>query len=182
MLVTSEYNRENALEYARQWALGRNPLFSNYTGLGGDCTNFASQVIYAGSCEMNFTADVGWYYISDTQRSAAWTGVEFFYNFVVGNDGIGPFGREVLPDEIIPGDIVQLADETGDFYHTLIIIGSDTQGFRIASHSDDYYDRALSSYNYASLRYIHIEGVRHEMDSPSSCFDDLIAGISLDNY
>ncbi len=181
MLVTAKYNRENALLYAREWALMRNPLFTNYSGIGGDCTNFASQVVYAGSCQMNYTADVGWYYISDTQRSAAWTGVEFFYNFITQNKGVGPFGREVFADEVVEGDIIQLANETGDFYHTLVVIGSDSEGFRVASHSDDYYNRALITYNYASLRYIHIDGVRLEMTDSSTCFNDLIAAINIGN-
>ena len=179
MLVTGEYKRENALEYAKRWALERNPLFTNYTGRGGDCTNFASQVVYAGSCQMNYKADVGWYYISDNQRSAAWTGVEFFYSFITQNTDVGPFGREVFADEVIPGDIIQLADETGDFYHTLVVVGSDDEGFLIASHSDDYYERPLRTYDYSSLRYIHIDGVRYEMSATNSCFDDLIAGIDI---
>ena len=41
------YDREAAVLYAHQWAYGRNPLFYDYELLGGDCTNFASQCIYA---------------------------------------------------------------------------------------------------------------------------------------
>ncbi|MBE6711598.1 MAG: amidase, partial [Ruminococcaceae bacterium] len=36
MLVTMEYRRERAVEYAERWAFSRNPLFENYTGIGGD--------------------------------------------------------------------------------------------------------------------------------------------------
>ena len=41
------YNREEAVSYARKWALGRNPAYFDFQKLGGDCTNFASQCIYA---------------------------------------------------------------------------------------------------------------------------------------
>ena len=39
MIVTMEYRRERAVEYARRWALSRNPLFENYTGIGGRLAN-----------------------------------------------------------------------------------------------------------------------------------------------
>ena len=50
-----EYNRENAVAYAKKWAYGRNPKYYDFSDLGGDCTNFASQCIYAGSGIMNYT-------------------------------------------------------------------------------------------------------------------------------
>ena len=78
MLANIPYDRARALEYARRWALDRNPLFFNFTGRGGDCTNFVSQCILAGCCVMNFTRDFGWYYISVDDRAPAWTGVEYF--------------------------------------------------------------------------------------------------------
>ncbi|MBR2024561.1 MAG: amidase domain-containing protein, partial [Clostridia bacterium] len=55
-----EYNRENAVKYARKYALMRNPLFFTFEGIGGNCTNFVSQCILAGSCVMNFTPTFGW--------------------------------------------------------------------------------------------------------------------------
>ena len=44
---------ERAVAYARRWALDRNPLFVDFTGQGGNCTNFVSQCVLAGSCVMN---------------------------------------------------------------------------------------------------------------------------------
>ena len=41
------YNRRSAVEYAHTWAYGRNPAYFDYQRLGGDCTNFASQCLYA---------------------------------------------------------------------------------------------------------------------------------------
>lgn len=179
MLVTAEYNRERALEYARRWALERNPLFINYEGIGGDCTSFASQSLYAGSCRMNFTPVTGWYYITDAQRSASWTGVEFFYNFITQNKGVGPFGSEVDSEKAEVGDIIQLSNTSGDYYHTLIIVGTRDREFTVAAHSEDSIDRPLSTYNYSGLRYIHIDGVRYNVTLPESCFEGLISGESL---
>ena len=48
------YNREKAIEYANTWAYGRNPAYYDYSNLGGDCTNFISQCLYAGGGIMNY--------------------------------------------------------------------------------------------------------------------------------
>lgn len=40
------YDRRAAVLYAHRWAYGRNPAFYDYEGLGGDCTNFASQCAF----------------------------------------------------------------------------------------------------------------------------------------
>ncbi len=185
MIVYKEYNRARAVAYAKRWALSRNPLFTNFAGRGGDCTSFVSQCIYAGSCQMNFTPDYGWYYIDQNNRAPAWSSVEYFYDFIVGspdftaqNGGIGPYGIEVDSRGIFEGDVVQLADESGDFYHTLIVTGFSEGNTLVSAHTNDALDKPLSEYNYASLRYIHIEGVRLEV-ADDNCFADLIEGISL---
>ena len=77
-----DYDRKAVVMYAHRWAYGRNPEFYDYESLGGDCTNFASQCIYAGSGIMNFTPTYSWYYIDANQKAPAWTGVEYFYNFL----------------------------------------------------------------------------------------------------
>jgi hypothetical protein len=63
----------------------RNPAYFNFDGIGGDCTNFISQCLYNGGCLMNFTRDLGWYFLSADDRAAAWSGVEFLYNFLTTN-------------------------------------------------------------------------------------------------
>ncbi len=64
MPTLQPYNRQAAVAYAHRWAFGRNPAYSNFDGMGGDCTNFASQCLYAGTGIMNFTPTYGWYYLS----------------------------------------------------------------------------------------------------------------------
>ena len=58
-----EYDRTAVVEYAKKWAFSRNPKYYNFDSVGGDCTSFASQCIYAGSKKMNYKKDLGWYYI-----------------------------------------------------------------------------------------------------------------------
>ena len=153
------YNRIAAVLYARRWANARNPAYYNFDELGGDCTNFASQCLFAGCGVMNYTPDVGWYYLSLNDRSPSWTGVEFLYDFLVNNRSVGPYGRRVSIEQLVAGDLIQLGRTDGSFYHTLVVLAT-TPTIRIAAHTDNSLDRPLSTYNYAQARYIHIEGAR----------------------
>ena len=156
-----EYNRSNAIAYAHEWALGRNPKFYNFDGIGGDCTNFVSQCIYAGAGVMNHTRDVGWYYISPTNRAAAWTGVEYLHRFLISNKGIGPYGVEWPINYLQAGDIIQLIYDGIKFGHSLFIVETQSE-ILVAQHStgENYTNRPFSSYSYSVARGIHLEGVR----------------------
>jgi len=154
------YNREKAVAYANKWAYFRNPEFYNFQELGGDCTNFASQVIYAGCGVMNYTPIYGWYYISLNNRSPSWTGVNQLYTFLTTNTAEGPRGRVVNLSEIEKGDIIQL-DFGGDgsFDHTPVVVdaGEGTpETIRVAAHTNDADCRPLASYNYVAYRAIKI--------------------------
>lgn len=155
------YNRAAAVAYARKWAYGRNPAYYNFDSLGGDCTNFISQCIYAGAGQMNYTPDVGWYYISVSNRAAAWTGVRFLYNFLISNDSLGPYAREVTGKEIQTGDVIQLGREDGSFYHSLMVTAT-SPAILVAAHTNDTLDKPLHEYYFDRARFLHIEGIRKE--------------------
>ena len=154
------YNREAALAYAKKWAFKRNPQFYDFSKLGGDCTNFASQCVYAGAKIMNYTPIYGWFYNNANDRTASWTGVEYLYNFLTQNEGVGPFAKEVPLSELEIGDVVQLGRETGDFYHTPFVVGFRRGQILVAAHSYDAYDKPLQSYSFDRVRGLHILGVR----------------------
>ena len=108
------YDRAAAVRYAHRWAFGRNPRFYDYQELGGDCTNFASQCLYAGAPFMNYTPDFGWYYIGPNNKAPAWTGVPYFYNFLTRREeSRGPVGVPADLEELRPGDFVQLRRHAG---------------------------------------------------------------------
>ena len=153
------YDRVSAVAYARRWALGRNPAFYDFEYIGGDCTNFVSQCIYAGAGVMNYTPVYGWFYNSLNDRTASWSGVEYLYNFIVTNVSVGPYGHVVSEYEVEPGDVIQLGKSDGDFYHTMLVLTTEPE-ILIAAHSYDALNRPLSTYNYDVARYIHIDGVR----------------------
>ena len=158
-----EYNRAAAVRYANEWAYRRNPMYYNFQDLGGDCTNFASQVLYAGSGIMNYTPTFGWYYRGLNDRAPAWAGVNELYRFLIRNTGPGPQGRVVSLSEIENGDIIQLRFEPGErFDHSPVVVdkGQGTPDtIKLAAHSRDVDCRPLSTYIYYERRPIHIYNV-----------------------
>lgn len=186
MLLPVPYDRRRAVEYARRWALSRNPLFIDFTGQGGNCTNFVSQCIFAGCGIMNYTPTFGWYYISADNRAPAWSGVDELYRFLTGipeftreNKGYGPYATDARSSQRIDvGDVIQLANESGEFYHTLIISDFTENDVLVCAHSNDALDRPLSEYSYASLRILHIEGAMLYFND-EQIFQDLINGTAL---
>ena len=154
------YDREAALAYADRWALGRNPAYLDFSALGGDCTNFISQCLYAGIGVMNYTPDTGWYYINGNRKAPAWTAARYLHRFLLGNNGPGPYALEVDPQAIIPGDIIQLMNPQGVFYHSLFVLRVVGDEFFIATHTLDAYLRPLSGYAYYRASYLHIPGGR----------------------
>ena len=172
MILEKPYIRERAVEYARKYALTRNPLFPTFAGIGGNCTNFVSQCVLAGSCVMNFTPVFGWYYLSLNRRSASWTGVDFFYDFMTQNAEVGPYGAEIGLEDAKIGDVIQLSNGQ-NYYHSLIISEIADGEIYICANSNDALDRPLSSYEYSGLRVIHINGVRYDSRFIIDCFDSL---------
>ena len=179
MTAVKSYRRAHAVEYAKAWAQSRNPLFTRFDALGGDCTNFVSQCVFAGSCVMNETPTFGWYYRASGDYAPAWTGVPFFYNFLTGNMGVGPFGREIPVESAEMGDIIQLGRQDGTYYHTLIVTGMRDGVPLICAHDNDALDRPLDTYVYDRARCVHIEGVRISVPSVNCCFAGMMQGTSI---
>ena len=186
MLIPIPYDRSRAVEYARRWALSRNPLYIDFTGQGGNCTNFVSQCLFAGCGVMNTTKTYGWYYFSPTDRAPAWSGVDELFDFLTGkpefieaNGGVGPYAVNAADARQIQiGDVVQLQNSRGEFYHTLIISGFTDTDVLVCAQSDDALDRPLSTYNYAGIRILHIEGARIFLDT-TAIFENLLNGVSI---
>lgn len=159
-MKTIKYDRIAAISYALKWAESRNPEYFNFDNFGGDCTNFVSQCLYAGSKTMNYTPIVGWYYNSAYDRTASWTGVDYLYKFLTTNNGYGPFAKNVDTNKIELGDVVQLGSFNGDFYHAAIISDIKNGKIYVCAHTFDVKNKPLDSYLYDQVRFLHIEGIR----------------------
>lgn len=152
-----QYNRKNVAAYAEKWAFKRNEKYLNFDGMGGDCTSFASQCLYAGVDVMNYTKDIGWYYNSPNDRAAAWSGAEYFKKFLLNNNTIGPIAAALSVNQLDIGDFISLSNGT-EYYHTLVVTGFSENIPLVAAHTDDSYMRKLDTYHYDSALGLHIIG------------------------
>ncbi len=164
MNLLQDYDRQAAVWYAHRWAYGRNPAFYDYENIGGDCTNFASQCLYAGGGAMNFLPTYGWYYINANRKAPAWTGVEYLFNFLTRpQPSVGPVGVECQLWELRPGDLVQLSLSGNRYQHSPIVVEAQPpygpEDILVAAHSFDADNRPLSSYEYVLIRPVKILGV-----------------------
>jgi len=151
------YNRKAVCDYAKMWAHARNPQYYDFENLGGDCTNFASQCLFAGCGVMNYTRDTGWYYVSPDDRAAAWTEANYFRKFMLGNVSVGPYGEDTSFDLLEKGDFISLSDGV-TYYHTLVVVGFDGAVPLVAAHTYDAYLRRLDSYYFEKASPLHILG------------------------
>ncbi len=154
------YDRAAATEYARHWAFGRNPAYLDFSSLGGDCTNFISQCLFTGVPVMNYTPTTGWYYTDSNHRAPAWTGARYLHRFLLENAGVGPYARIVPRQELLPGDLVQLMNPSGAFYHSLLVVEATATDLYVAAHTNDAYMRPLSSYQYHAASFMKLVGGR----------------------
>ena len=158
-MKTKPYNRTQAIEYAAKWAYKRNPMYYNFENIGGDCTSFVSQCLYAGCHIMNYQKYIGWYYRSTDDRSPSWSGVEFLYQFLITNKSVGPRAEIASLDNIEIGDVVQLQINQTRFSHSAIIVnktGNKLEDIFIATHTEDVYHRRMTTYSFENIRFLHI--------------------------
>ena len=157
-----DYDRNKVIGYATKWALSRNKKYYDFSLIGGDCTNFVSQCVYAGCRVMNYRLLAGWFYSSPSLRAPAWTGVNEFYNFATSNQGIGFYAEECLKKDVEIGDVVQLGNYDGDFYHTLIVSKILDGRIFVCSHSNDALNKPLENFLIKKIRFLHVLGARSE--------------------
>ena len=167
-----KYDRTKALNYAKKYVTSRNSEWSNYSEYGGNCQNFASQVVYSGGVPMDLQGDAIWKYYGDTLsetkskigRSTSWTGVTFFYDYAKANKGYGLCAEvDINPFYAEAGDIGQVG-YNNIYKHTVVIVGNikDNNGkitdLLINSNSINLENYPLSGYVYPNKRVIKILG------------------------
>ena len=163
------FDREMAIEYAKRWALDRNPKYFNFEDIGGDCTNYISQILFAGGCKMDRNSVLyGWYYINANEKSPSWTGVEQLYDYLTRAKDYGIMAKEIELNEVEAGDIAQLSFNGKTFQHTPFIVSANrhTDGtvshdrIKICAHSFDSENRPLDTYQWKKIRFIRVLGFR----------------------
>jgi len=169
---TQEYDREAAVAYAREWVGKRNPDWFDYAQYGGNCQNFASQVLLAGGIPMDTSGSAVWKWYSDVPnqnavaagRSATWTGADAFFTYADENGGKGLAAVADAPFFTgAPGDLIALGLDD-EIRHVVVItdVVYDENGnvidYLIASNTTDQMDYPVSAYSYTRRRLIKIYG------------------------
>ena len=163
---SSKFDRLKAVSYADTycgvpWATGKeinkyNTRYKNFTGVGGNCTNYVSQCLGdkdAGSLKQDGT----WYCIykgyNGAETSASWSNADAFKNYLLysGKGKLvkkGDFKEVTKPlkessngaiGKLTLGDVIAY-DKSNDIDHTAIITGFDSHGYPlINSHTVDRY-------------------------------------------
>ena len=138
--------RLNAVAYAHQYSgaaniLGGkpqyNPKYVNFKNQGGDCTNFASQVMYEGG---NFKKNSTWNYAKGA-GSKAWVNAHAFNSFMLNSGRASLIARgtyqEVFKatDKLLPGDYIGY-EKKGRVAHIAIVTDVDTKGYALVNSHD----------------------------------------------
>ena len=129
-----DFSRERALAYAHRWAFGRNPEYLAFDRLGGDCTSFVSQSLLAGGAPKDPTPLWGFFTRSDRE------------------DGLR--GVECGPEDLQPGDVIQLSFDGRRYAHCLLVVGTGRQ-ILVCAHDEDSDFRPLSTYERQKTRFLH---------------------------
>ncbi len=169
--VISFYNREKAKQYIDTYWKKYNPAYPSYSHGGGDCTNFISQVLYAGGIPWvddgnpaNHKKGSNWYCkpgatSKDSERRVTFSwkiAAVFKAHFIkrVGEHKIYSYAEAIaninnLSGEIYIGDVVQFCYSSGVPYHTLAVTGFNRdpeyhiKDIVLASHDVDSNTRSL---------------------------------------
>jgi hypothetical protein len=160
--ATSGLNRQAIADYARRYCFNYN---SAYRADGNDCTNFASQCLYAGGSPMITgwyqSNSVWWYNFSawfSPYHSYAWGGAHNFYTFLASRPR-GTLAQNTNQLQI--GDILQADwDSTngrhvpdGYIDHTMVVTGKSSNGeIFLTYHSNNVRDRSMTDLRRAEPR------------------------------
>lgn len=142
------YDRPGAVNYAESycgaaWGCGNNSdynsRYSSYKNLGGDCANFASQVLTEGG---KLRPD--WVWRGDKSGSSVcWVNAQSFSHYLLSSGRATLLARgnypKVLPalTKLKPGDIVAY-QRKGTITHVSVVTGSDSAGVPVvAAHTAD---------------------------------------------
>lgn len=166
------YDRAAAVAYARQWVGVRNNDWPDYSRNGGNCQNFVSQCLSAGGIPMDVYSPGIWKWYGSTPnnlpvmagRSAAWSAVVDFLDYVQSNSGYGLAAVADAPYYTgSPGDIIHLGN-TERWRHTVLItdVVEDGEGniedYLVCSNTADLRDFPVSAYAYTRQMLIRVVG------------------------
>lgn len=116
-----------------------NKKYRNYNSLGGDCANFASQILAEGG---KFRRNSAWNYDSGG-ATRSWVNADGFKAYMTdsGRASVIAYGNYdkvyKASYKLLPGDFVAY-EKKGDITHISVVTGSDSRGYSLVScHNTD---------------------------------------------
>lgn len=147
--TVSNKRRLGAIEYAdkycgaaadEEYGLKYNKKYKNYNPLGGDCANFASQILYEGG---KFRQTYAWKYYKG--GSKAWINAQGFKNYMLYSNraskiAYGTYEKVYKASyKLLPGDFIAY-EKNGKVTHISVVTGADSKGYAyVHSHNTDRY-------------------------------------------
>ncbi|SHJ79298.1 amidase domain-containing protein [Paramaledivibacter caminithermalis] len=141
--------RVKAVEYAdrfcgaaadEEYGFNYNKKYINYNPLGGDCANFASQILYEGG---KFRQTYTWKY--DKGGSKAWVNAQAFKDYMIYSGRASKIAYGTYEQvykasyKLLPGDFVAY-QKKGKITHISVVTGADSKGYiYVHSHNTDRY-------------------------------------------
>ncbi len=118
-----------------------NSKYKNYNYAGGDCANFASQILYESG---GFKKDYTWSYQKGSGNKA-WVNAAAFNNYMVYSNRASRIAygsyKQVLKAsyKLLPGDYIAY-EKKGKVVHISVVTGADSKGYRLVNcHNSDRY-------------------------------------------
>ncbi|MTI71156.1 MAG: amidase domain-containing protein [Firmicutes bacterium] len=146
---TLSKRRKKALEYADKYVGAAdngendykyNKKYRDYNALGGDCANFASQILFEGG---NFRKNGTWNYKKSGSR--AWVNAQGFKSYMIysGRASVIAYGdyEKVFKHsyKLLPGDFIAY-EKKGKVKHISTVTGADSKGYALVNcHNTDRY-------------------------------------------
>ena len=145
---TLDERTQKAMDYAHQYCgVSPNPeynfkynkAYKNFNPDGGDCANFASQILHEGG---TFKKNATWNY-KDRAGTKAWVNAQAFKNYMVGSGRAGYIGKGTYQQiyktayQMRPGDFVAY-EKKGKITHISTVTGLDSKGYPLVTcHNTD---------------------------------------------
>lgn len=143
---TIDERTQRAVDYAHKYSgIGEgeyvfkyNKNYLNCNPRGGDCANFASQILYEGG---KFKKTSTWNYTNDGTK--AWVNAQAFKNFWVGSGRASYIAKGTYKEvyksayQMRPGDVVAY-EKKGRITHVSTVTGLDSKGYPLVTcHNTD---------------------------------------------
>ena len=141
--------RVSAVEYAdrycgaaadEEFGFSYNKKYKDYNPLGGDCANFASQILFEGG---KFKKTKAWNYTKDGSKS--WVNAQAFKDYMLNSGRAsliakGSYNQVFKASfKLLPGDFVAY-EKKGKVTHISVVTGADSKGYSLVNcHNTDRY-------------------------------------------